>query len=691
MRRLPTANKIRQDHLERCAYVYVRQSTLNQIRENTISTQRQYELGDLAAELGWGREKIVIVDQDQGRSGASVEGRDGFKRMLSEIALGNVGAVISLEASRLARDSSAWHQLLKFCDITNTLIIDERGAYDPQDPDDRLVLGLKGTLSEAENSLIRARLMEAKRRKAEDGSLVLPLPVGFNRDAEGRVVLEPDEAVQNILRVFFAAFDRLPSVKMVVREFNEKGLLFPTQPFGQARIRVLKWVPLRYNRALNILRNPVYTGAYVYGRTRRCKHIDPERGVETVRRVKYVDVDEWDVFIPNHHESYITWEKYRDNLKRIQDNRNRRNNANRGAPRSGAALLQGLLLCGICGRRIQVGYAKGRRNPSYFCCSKSVEYGGSKYCLRFQGASVDVAVAGLFLDVLKPTYLKLSIAAVERLEGEMQQVSRQWQLRLEASRHEAELARRRYEAIDPENRLVARNLERDWNAKLAEVECLVREMGEATSSPRQRLTSAQREAVEGLANDLPSIWGAETTTQVERKQLLRFLIKDITAMRAGRVVTLNVRWQTGACTRLDVQLKSRADTARTHQDTVGRIRELAGSGHGDPEIAEELNEAGVLSKKGLRFNSHVVAAIRHHHGIKAAWPKHYVYRPPKDGRVGPKVIAEALGVCSSAVIKWCQKGLLDAVQAEKGRYWWVEWTPEAMNRLKALKPKIFAQ
>lgn len=691
MRRLPTANKIHQDHLKRCAYVYVRQSTLNQVRENTISTQRQYELADLAAELGWEREKIVVVDQDQGRSGASVEGRDGFKMMLSEIAIGNVGVVISLEASRLARDSSAWHLLLKFCDITNTLIIDERGVYDPRDPDDRLVLGLKGTLSEAENSLIRGRMMEARKRKAEDGSLVLPLAAGFARDAKGEVILEPDEAVQNIFRLFFVTFDRLPSARMVVREFNEKGLLFPTRPFGQLYSGVLKWVPLRYNRALSVLHNPVYAGAYVYGRTESYKHIDPERAVETVTRVRYNDLDKWDVLIPNHHEGYITWEKYQDNQKRIQDNRNRRSSANRGAPRSGAALLQGLILCGTCGHRIQVEYSKGRGSPSYFCRGMSIEYADSNYCLRFPGATVDAAITGLFLDAVKPAHLKLSLKAVERLEGEMRQVGRQWELRLEAFQYEAGLARRRYEAVDPENRLVARNLEKDWNAKLAEVESLTREMEKVTYLSQRRLTSAQRGAVESLASDLPGIWAADTTTQVERKQLLRFLIKDITASRDGEVVALGVRWQTGACTQLQVRLRSRSEIHGTESSTLDIIRELAAMNRSDQQIADHLNDAGILTRKGLAFHRRLVSALRHNHDIRLAQSKHHVHVPRKDGRIPVRVAAQILGVCASTVSNWCNQGLLDGIQNNKCGYWWVKLTPESISELKALKPNLFAR
>jgi DNA invertase Pin-like site-specific DNA recombinase len=672
-------NKIRCEHLGRYAYVYVRQSTLQQIRENTISTLRQYDLAKFAAELGWAQDQIIVVDQDQARSGASTEGRDGFKRMLSEIALGNVGAVISLEASRLARDSSAWHQLLKICEVTNTLVIDEIGIYDPRDRDDRLLLGFKGTMSEAELNLLVGRLMGAKRRMAGEGKLRFPLPVGFVSNSDGTIVLDPDEEIQHSIRLLFDSFDKFSSARMMVRDFNDKGLLFPSKPFGKVKGGQIEWVPLRYNRALWVLAHPAYAGVYAYGRTKSYKHISLESYAEVIKRVKKVDMAEWEVAIFDNHVGYITWEKYLHNQKRLSDNRNRRSEDKPGAIRAGAALLQGIMRCGVCGRRVQVKYPKGKKHPIYFCGSIRIEYASPSYCLSFSGELVDKAVADVFLEAIKPAQLQLSIGAVERLETEMRQVNRQLELQIEKACYEADLARRRFTAVDPENRLVGRNLEREWNDLLAEVDRLKRE--QSTKVSLKVIGSSERQAILNLSRDLPKIWHAASTTQIDRKQLLRYIIRDVTVTRDNRIVRVGICWQTGVYTQLMVTLNTTGESLQTDSNTLALIRELAAD-YTNVGIAEHLNKLGILSRTGRKYNRHMISALRREYGMPRSKP-----RPPlpdlrEDGRYSVKKAAEILNVSKDAIAKWWKKGRIDGVQSKPGGYVWIKLTPEKVTELK---------
>jgi DNA invertase Pin-like site-specific DNA recombinase len=469
-----TSPKIRPDHLDRPAFVYVRQSTLFQVRENTASAARQYDLVQRARELGWSEASITVIDQDQGHSGASAADRDGFQLLIAQVGLGQAGAVLSLEASRLARSCSDWYRLLEICALTDTLVIDEDGVYDPSQYADRLLLGILGTMSEAELHWLRNRRLGGKLARAEQGELRMRPPVGLVFDAARRLVLDPDEEVQQAVRLLFTLFEQTGSALAVVKHFSAHHLLFPDRLWGKAHDGELVWKPLRHGRVLDVLHNPRYAGAYVYGHTQTRTRSLPGEPPRVKGRTCRVATADWPVVRHGAHPGYITWEQFLRNQQRLDDNCTLGGPDRRGAVRGGHALLQGLVLCGQCGRRMSVRYTRQGTTPSYECNQLHKQQGG-RTCQSVRGDGIDAAVARLLLEALQPAQLAVSLATLEQVEEQARQIERQWQLRLERARYEADLARRRFLAVEPENRLVARTLERDWNEKLAAVERLERE------------------------------------------------------------------------------------------------------------------------------------------------------------------------------------------------------------------------
>jgi DNA invertase Pin-like site-specific DNA recombinase len=449
--------KIRPDHLDRMAQVYVRQSTMIQVRENTASTARQYDLAGRARDLGWLPERIQVIDQDQGHSGASTAGRDGFQHLVAQVGLGRTGAVLSLEASRLARSCSDWYRLIEICALTNTLVIDEDGVYDPTLYSDRLLLGFLGTMSEAELHLIRSRLLGGKLKKASDGQLRFRPPTGLVYDLERRIVFDPDEHVQQAVRLVFDLFDRSPSALAVVKHFADHHLQCPTRLWGGSRHGQVIWRPLSNGRVLDILHNPEYAGAYVYGRTKTRLACLPGEEPKVKGRTRRVRPEDWPFLIPGHHPGYITWDQFQRNQQRLDDNRTLPDQDRRGALREGLALLQGIVRCGRCGRRMSVRYLNNASVPSYECNSYHTHFAG-KTCQSIRGDGVDVAVARALLEAMRPAQLEVSMAAFDQVAAQARQLDRQWQLTLERARYEAELARRRFVSVEPENRLVARTL-----------------------------------------------------------------------------------------------------------------------------------------------------------------------------------------------------------------------------------------
>src|SRR5215467_2664044 len=583
--------KIRPDHLDRPAFVYVRQSTLFQIREHTASTARQYDLVQRAQDLGWSRASVTVVDQDQGRSGASAVDRDGFQFLIAQVGLGHAGGVFSLEASRLARSCTDWHRLLEICALTDTLVIDEDGVYDPSQYADRLLLGILGTMSEAELHWLRNRLLGGKLARAEQGELRMRPPVGLAFDAARRLALDPDEEVQQAVRLLFTLFEQTGSALAVVKHFGEHHLLFPDRLWGKARDGELLWKPLRHGRVLAVLHNPRYAGVYVYGRTQTRTRTLPGEAPRVKGRTRRVATTDWPIVRHNAHPGYLNWEQFLRNQQRLDDNCTHRGNERRGAVGEGHALLQGIVLCGQCGRRLRVPYTRNGTTPSYECTQVHKQQGG-RTCQFVRGDGVDAAVARLFLEAIQPAQLEVSLATLEQIEDQARQVERQWQLRLERARYEADLARRRFLAVEPENRLVARNLEKDWNEKLAAVEHLEHEQATLLAGAPPPLSPEERQRILNLAVDLPALWHAPTTTPAERKQLLRLLVKDVTLTKAATTIQVALRWQTEVCTIVEVPRPPRSyDACRTLTGVVERVRLLAAD-HTDRQITQQLNGEG---------------------------------------------------------------------------------------------------
>jgi DNA invertase Pin-like site-specific DNA recombinase len=613
-------SKIRPTHLERQAFISVRPSTLFQVREHTASTARQYDLAQRAHDLGWPREHITIIDHDQGHSGASTTGRDGFQSLLVEVGLGHAGAVLSLEVSRLARSSSDWYRLLAICALTDTLVIDDEGVYDPGQYNDRLLLGFKGTMSEAELHWLRSRLLGGKLEKAQHGPLRFRPPAGFVFDPAGHVGCDPDEEVQPAVRLLFTLFAQFGAALAIVKHFAVHHLRFPTRGGGKRQGNALVWGPLTHTRVLEVLHNPAYAGTYVYGRTHPRTRLLPGEAPRVNGQTRLVARQDWPIVLHAQHPAYITWEQFLRHQQPLDDHRTLRPEDRPGAVREGAALLQGLVLCGHCGRRMRVRYLEDGKTPSYDCHALHVRQAG-RTCQSLRGDGVDAAVARVFLDAMQPAQLAVSLATLEQVEAQARQIERQWHLRQERAQYEADLARRRFLAVDPESRLVARPLERDWNDKLAALATLEREYAALPPLTARLVSLEERERILALAQDVPAVWAAATTSPTERKQLLRCLIKDVTLTKRATTIAVAIRWQTEACTLLDIPRPARScDRRRTPPAVVACLRALAPH-HPDSQMATILNADGATPGLGGTFTASKVAWIRYVYAMPAGCPE----------------------------------------------------------------------
>ena len=510
------AAKITSSQLGRRAFVYVRQSSSAQVESNRESTDRQYGLVERAVELGWHRSQIQVVDEDLGVSGAGLVERTGFAHMTAEVALGHVGLVLGLEVSRLARNNADWYRLLDLCGATDTLIGDADGLYHPGLFNDRLVLGLKGTMSEAELHVLRARLEGGIRNKAARGELRRGLPIGLVwGEDDGEVRLHPDEAVTGAIKTVFERFAELGSARQVWLWFRFQGLNFPSQSNPSEEIR---WLTPTYTKIHHVLKNPVYAGAYVYGRTRQERHIDESGKVR--KRLRRLPRSEWAVLIPDHHEGFIDWETFESNQIRLAANTRPRPHEPGGAVREGTALLQGLATCGRCGRKLGVFYSGRASAPGYHCSGDNIANGRGEHCLRIGGRQIDHAVASAFCASLVPAGLEASLKAAQQLDADHDTALAQWRLQLEQARYEAQRAERRYRAVDPDNRLVTRGLEAEWERCLRAVEAAGEQLARRQRRRPQQLSPEQRAAVLSLGTEVGRVWGAPTTTDRDRKELL---------------------------------------------------------------------------------------------------------------------------------------------------------------------------
>jgi DNA invertase Pin-like site-specific DNA recombinase len=650
-------DKVTQTHLERSAYLYVRQSTLRQVLENTESTVRQYALRERAIALGWPVEQIVVIDGDQGQSGASANDRVGFQTLVAEVGLGHVGIVLGLEVSRLARNNSDWHRLLEICALSGTLILDEDGVYDPTAFNDRLLLGLKGALSEAELHVLRARLRGGILNKARRGALKLPLPVGFQYREDGQIMLAADQQIQQTIRLFFEAFRRTGSATGTVRTFRERGLSFPHRvPSGPRRGEVI-WRPLQHSTALELLHNPRYAGAFVFGRTRT-------RVVAGQTRVKELPREQWGTLLPGAHVGYIRWDEYEENQRRLRENAQAHGGDRHACPpREGPALLQGLAVCGRCGERLSIHYhqRRGRLIPDYICQHETIQQGRGP-CQIISGGVVDQAIGDLLVETITPQALEMALLVQDEVvarASEADQVRRQ---QVERARYEADLAQRRFLRVDPENRLVADVLEADWNAKLraladaqAEVE---RHHQEACAANAQ-----ERANILALATDFPRLWRDPRTPDRERKRMVRLLIADVTLLK-GAQLTLQIRFTGGATTTLQIaRPPSATDLRRTNQVIVDEIDRLLEE-YTDAEVATQLNAQGYCSFDGKPFHALMVASIRQHHHL----PDRFT-RLRQRGLLTGRELAKLLDVSVDTVERWRHRGLLRAERYNDKSEW----------------------
>jgi DNA invertase Pin-like site-specific DNA recombinase len=675
--------KVEAKHLDRQALVYIRQSTFIQVRDNVGSTMRQYDLVQRAAALGWSETQIRVIDQDQAHSGTTSINRDGFQLVVAEVGLRHVGAVFCLEASRLARANSDWYRLLEICALTDTLVVDEDGIYDPGDYNDRLLLGIKGTMSEAELHWLRQRLLGGKLAKAEQGQLRMRPPTGLVYDPSGHIVLDPDEEVQNAVQLVFTVFEQQHSALAVVMHFKQHHLRIPTRLWGGVHDGEVRWGVLCHERVLGLLHNPAYAGVYVYGRTKTRTQLLPGEAPRLKGRQRPVARTDWPIVHYAAHPGYISWEQFLQNQGQLADNRTFHPDQRRGAVREGAALLQGLVLCGVCGRRMSVRY-EARGIPIYECNQAHTQL-GEKTCQSLRGDGVDAAVVACFLEAICPAQLDVSLATLDYLDAQARQVDQQWQRRLERVDYEADLARRRFMAVDPDNRLVARSLERDWNAKLVEADQVRQDYAALPARSVRPVTADERQAILALAQDVPQLWSAPTTTNQQRKQLLRLLIKDVTLTKQGQRIQVGVRWQTGALTPLSVARPLRASEAvKTPPEVVNRIRALAPD-HSDTQIAQQLNQEGLKPGHAGQFTRGKISWIRGVHRIPTGCPDNPVglgNQPRGDGRFSTRAVADMLSVTVSTVAAWCDAGRLDCVRASPHAPRWITLTPELITQLR---------
>jgi DNA invertase Pin-like site-specific DNA recombinase len=671
--------KIGPSHLRRPAVIYVRQSSASQVERNTESTARQYGLASRAVALGWPASGVRVIDDDLGLSGASAAGRSGFAELAAQVGLGQVGMVLALEVSRLARNNSDWYRLLDLAGMTDTLIADSDGVYHPAMFNDRLLLGMKGAMSEAELHILRARLDGGIRNKAARGELRKALPVGLVwGEAEGEILLHPDEAVRGVITTIFEQFPLRGSARGVWLWLREQGLKLPLQKVAYVKPdEELTWAEPTYTAVHNILTHPAYAGAYVFGKTRHERYVDQAGEVRTRRRV--LSPGEWQVLIPGHHPGYIDWEAYQANQARIGANtRPQAHQPGTGALREGCAILQGLATCGTCGRKLAVFYGgPAKSTPGYYCTTGGLQNGRGVFHMRVGGLAVQEAVAEAFLAALEPAALQACLAAAEQLEGSHDAALAQFRREVEGARYAAAKAERRYRAVDPENRLVARGLEATWEAALQELERAEGELDRREAARPKALSEIERAAVLALGDDLGQVWDAPTTTDRDRKALLHSLLQEvnITVRREQGTgsAQMVLRWKGGAITELSVPIKSKpANVARTDEDTVDLVRRLAAH-YPDTTIAGILNRQHRTTARGLTFIAGRVQSLRFHWGI----PCHQPTEAAEQGE--PLTVADAakeLGLAPSTLHRWLGDGFIAGEQVTPGAPWRIRLTPE---------------
>jgi DNA invertase Pin-like site-specific DNA recombinase len=644
--------KVTAGHLARKAYLYVRQSSLRQVLENTESTQRQYALRERAIALGWKEDQVVTIDCDLGQSGASSENRDGFQRLVAEVGLGQAGIVMGLEVSRLARRSSDWHHLLEICALTRTLLLDEDGLYDPSQFNDKTLLGLKGNFSETELHYLRMRLQGGLQSKASRGELKLRLPVGFAYDLRDRVVLTPEKDVQESLRLLFRTFERVGTPNAVMRHFRDHGLKLPMRIHAGPSKGEIVWRPPSRNRVEEVLRNPRYAGAFAYGR--RSQQGVTRNGKQVVVKLPR---EKWQAFLPGIHEGYISLEDYEKNQRRLAESSGKK--PWQHPPREGPALLQGLAVCGRCGSRMGVRYhfRRGKVNPDY-CCPGPQRGRGEPVCQSIPGDGIDELVGKLLIEVMKPVGLEVALAVQAELEKRSEEADKLRFRAVERAQYETDLARRRYMQVDPDNRLVADSLEGEWNTRLRSLRDARDEYERAREADRLALDEETKARIRALASDFPALWHDPKTAARERKRMVRLVIEDVTLLKEEEV-TFNVRFKGGAARSFLIpRLRSAWEERTTPPEVVSQIDRLLHD-HTEGEVAKILNQQGMVSGCGRSFDGRRVRVTRRLYKLKSRYT-----RLREAGFLKLEEAAKKIGICKWEVKKRRAEGKL-AVETRK--------------------------
>ena len=678
-------SKIKSQHTSRQAYVYVRQSSPDQVRNNLDSQQRQYSMRQWAIDAGWPETQVVVVDDDQGKTGATANSRPGFGRLLNAVSRGEVGIVCSLEASRLARNSPDWHQLLYFCRWTDTLVADEHGVYDLNASSDRLVLGVRGQMSEMEMDSSIHRLVAGRWNKAKRGGYLVTPPPGYDLDELGNIVQSSDELVVQAIAMVFDKFDEIGSAAGVFKWWVEQGLKLPVRRLD-LRTKPIGWrepVP-RLIRA--ILHNPTYTGAYAFGRTHTVAELDQSSPPRLRKRIRGRKLEDWPVLIRDHHTPYISFEKFEANLARMRANNlqlaAQQDDGSPGPVRGGQALLQGLARCGKCGRTMFVSYGGSRAGVKritlqYRCVQKHVTT-ATPSCQLVGGMAVDNAVSQAFLAATAPAQVEAMQQAAEIAQQECNRLTQHWALQVERAQYEADRSERQYQAVEPENRTVARALERRWEGRLAEL-AAVQQQAKAAMAPVAALNAQEIRELRRACADLGDVWSAPTTTARDRKQLLRCLIFEVQLRTTPDHFAIRIVWQGGATTDTSVPHRARGTTTpATSEDTIELVRRLAIE-FDDAQVARILNKQGRLTGKGNPFTQLKVHSLRGKNGIPTC--KQKVKPTSADGPFTADETAAELGVHSSAIQRWLRAGLLTGEQATPGAPWRITLTAEQRKRL----------
>ena len=658
--------KVTARHLERHAYLYVRQSTMRQVFENTESTQRQYGLRQRAVALGWPSERVIVIDADLGQSGASAVDREGFQRLVTEVGLGRAGIVLGLEVSRLARNSTDWHRLLEICAVTDTLILDEDGVYDPAHFNDRLLLGLKGTMSEAELHVLRARLRGGILSKARRGELRCRLPVGLVYDGAGRVVFDPDTQVQESVRLLFATFARTGALHATVKSFRQQGVLFPTRVAAGARTGELAWAPLSLGRAPIALHNPWYAGAYAYGRGRWRKRPDGRTWHERLPQ------EQWHVLIREAHPAYVSWQEYERNQQQLLASaRAIHFERRRSAPREGPALLQGHAVCGVCGSRMHVHYSSRRSGeliPTYVCVGRGRLF-GDPACQSIVGGAIDAAIGTLLVESVTPMALELACAVQQEIAARLDEADRLRHRQVERAQYEVDRARQRYMQVDPANRLVASSLEADWNVKLRRLAEAEEDYQRQRAADRLIVDAPERQRILNLATDFPAVWRDPNTAPRERKRMLALVIEDVTLLKQ-RQVTAAVRFRGGATTTVTLPRPLTAQQMRaTHPEVRQHIDALLDE-YTNAQVAHLLNERGLRTGAGEAFDSASVQWVRLSTKLKSLKE-----RLLEAGMLTRRQTCATLGISRTELGRWRQQGRVKArICNDLGE--WLYWLPE---------------